>query len=123
MKLNLTIIIIIIISLLYFIKFDNAKLITYLFIYSSLLIINPLFKYTSLIGNEPFYNPNILYESRVLIDNWKIFRDEVLATYKTYTSIKGDMFFSNNIIKSSQEWKKLYIKWHSDIDKIALEKL
>jgi len=81
----------------------------------------PLYRYTSLIGNEPLYEDSLLPESRMLTKNWKVFRDEALATYKTYSSIKGDMFFED-IVDTKEEWKKLYIKWHSKIDPIARKK-
>jgi len=84
-------------------------------------ITNPIYRYTSLVGNEPFYKDSLLPESRILTKNWKIFRDEALASYKTYSSIKGDMFFED-IVSTKEEWKKLYIKWHSDIDPVARKK-
>lgn len=81
-------------------------------------VINPVCKYTSLIGNEPFYKNSLLETTRILQKNWKVFRDEALSTYKSYTTIKEDQFF-NDITDNETEWTKLYIKWHSDIDPIA----
>ena len=112
----------IILFLLFVVKFNNSRLITYIIIYGSLLIINPMFSQMSLIGNEPFYNADILKESKILTNNWRTFRNEALNSFNTFKDIKGDLFFSDNIIKKSNTWKKLYIKWHSDVDKIALEK-
>ena len=84
-------------------------------------ITNPIYKYTSLIGNEPFYKDSLLETSSFLTKNWKVFRDEAVASASTYTSIKGDLFF-DDIVNTQPEWKKLYIKWYSDIDPIARRK-
>ena len=86
-----------------------------------LLILNPLFKYSSIHKIHSTYQDNLFKEIQILKNNWNIIRDEVLSSYKTYTTIKGDLFF-NDIVKKKNDWKKLYIKWHSDIDKIAFEK-
>jgi beta-hydroxylase len=86
-----------------------------------LLLTNPVCKYTSLIGNEPFYNNSILETTQILQKHWKAFRDEALSTYKSYTTIKGDQYF-NDIVDDENKWKKLYIRWHSDIDPIARKK-
>jgi beta-hydroxylase len=85
-------------------------------------LVNLLFKRCSNIGNEPFYSPELLPECRILSNNWKIFREEALKSYKSYNTIKGDLFFTNNLVNKESEWTKLYIKWHSDIDKTALNK-
>ena len=84
-------------------------------------IVNPIYKYTSLIGNEPFYKDSVLETSSFLTKNWEIFRDEAVASASTYTSIKGDLFF-DDIVNTKPEWKKLYIKWYSDIDPVASKK-
>lgn len=83
--------------------------------------VNYILEKSSTIGNKPFYNDKILKTSRILTNNWKIFRDEVSKCYKSFSSIKGDQFFED-IVQSEKEWTKLYIKWHSDIDKLALKK-
>lgn len=82
---------------------------------------NPIVKYSSCIGNKPYYHYSTLKSAKILTENWKIFRDEALATYKSYSTIKGDHFF-NDIVQNKKDWKKLYIKWHSDIDPIAKQK-
>ena len=106
----------IIIILFILIYLNRLLFLNYIF-----LITNPIFKYTSLIGNEPFYKDTLLDSCKIMRNNWKIFRDEALSTYKSYTSIKGDLFF-DDIVEKPTEWKKLYIKWHSDIDPIAIKK-
>ena len=52
-------------------------------------------------GNEPFYDVNVLNSARTS-------HDEAQATYKSFTSIRGDMFFKDDII---DKWTKLYFKW------------
>ncbi len=87
-----------------------------------LSLTNPVCKYTSLIGNEPFYNNSILDTTKILQKNWKVFRDEGLSTYKSYTTIMGDQYFTDDLVDDESEWKKLYITWYSDIDPIARNK-
>ena len=87
-----------------------------------LSLTNPVCKYTSLIGNEPFYNNSILETTKILQKNWKVFRDEALSTYKSYTTIIGDQYFTDDFVDDESEWKKLYITWYSDIDPIARNK-
>ena len=90
-------------------------------LYLLFFISNQIYTYTSCIGNDPFYSDYLLETSQILTKNWKVFRDEALSTYKSYNSIKGDLFFTD-IIENKSEWTKLYIKWHSDIDPIARKK-
>lgn len=87
-----------------------------------LFITNPVYEYTSCIGNKPFYKDSDFESSQFLTKNWKVFRDEALSTYKSYNSIKGDLYFNDDVIRNKSEWKKLYIKWYSDIDPIARQK-
>ena len=82
------------------------------------VIFNKIYAYNSLVGNKPYYTDTILKESHILTQNFSIFREEVLKTYKSYKTIKGDLFF-NDIVNNKNDWKKLYIKWHSDIDPYA----
>ena len=53
-----------------------------------------------------------LPEIKILEDNWEM----ILEEYKNVklTSIKGDLFFGSDIIKTDK-WKKFYIKWYGDI--------
>ncbi len=104
------ILIILIIFILYFLFKNDVTLIA--------KIINPVIASCSLIGNEVMYNTDTLETSKELIKFWKVFRKEALETYENYSTIKGDMFFED-IVKTDKEWKKLYIKWHSDIDPVA----
>ena len=113
---------VIIVLMLFTIKYNKVSLLNYMFLYSALFVANPIFKKSSLIGNNPFYPDTILPEALYLTKNWKIFRDEAVNSYKTFSTIRGDMFFGNDIIKNDHEWKKLYIKWHSDINSTAKEK-
>ena len=79
-------------------------------------IISSFYSKSSLISDTPMISKNdidkYLPEIKVLEDNWKIILDEY-SNIKT-TSIKGDLFFSSNIIKTNK-WKKFYIKWYNDI--------
>ena len=78
-------------------------------------IFNPIIANCSLIGNEVMYNTDTLETSKELVKFWKVFRKEALETYENYSTIRGDMFFED-IVKTDREWKKLYIKWHADIE-------
>jgi beta-hydroxylase len=89
------------------------------FVYYVTNIINPIFNNCSLIGDEIYYDNNTLEESKILQKNWKMIRDEALSTYKNYSTIKGDLFFEDDVIKDGDKWKKLYFKWYSDIDEKA----
>ena len=77
---------------------------------------NYLYKQISLVPDAPIINKeNIekyLPEVKILEDNWEM----ILEEYKNVkpTSIKGDLFFDSNIIKTNK-WKKFYIKWYGDI--------
>ena len=105
------------------INFIKIKWLSMIILSILLFIINPIIENTSTIGNQEYYNDNILKESRILSENWETIRDEALASYKSYKTIRGDMFFKDDIIKKDDEWKKLYIKWYTnEIDKVALEK-
>jgi len=80
---------------------------------------NNILKKESLVGNNTFYNPNIIPESLILTKNWKIIRDEVLIHYKNFKTITNDLFFEN-LVKKESDWNKLYIKFYSDeIDPLA----
>ena len=74
-----------------------------------------------MVANRALYRDTLLPSAKILTKNWKIFRDEALSSYKTYTTIKNDMFFES-IVEKEEEWTKLYIKWHSDLDPIAMQK-
>ena len=82
------------------------------------IITNPIFEKTSTIDIQPIYNDSLLETSKILTKNYPIFKEEVLNSYKIYTTIKGDQFFED-IVEKNTDWKKLYIKWHSDIDPLA----
>lgn len=103
-KILLFIIIVYIISKYYEIGKIIAKMVTYL--YSQI----------SLVPNMPIiskdYIDKYLPEVKILEDNWEM----ILEEYKniTPTPIKGDVFFSSDIIRSNK-WKKFYIKWYGDI--------
>ena len=117
---NKFIITIIIISIIILLNFINVRYLYYDTINYTSNIINPYIASNSLIDNKPFYDGLFLYETRVLAKNWKIFRDEALLNYNSYSDVKGDRFFENYIIKSNNKWKKIYIKWHSNsIDPLA----
>ena len=79
-------------------------------------MVNYLYNQISLIPDMPIinkeYTEKYLPEVKILEDNWEM----ILEEYKNIkpTSIKGDLFFSSNIIKTNK-WKKFYIKWYGDI--------
>ena len=102
--------IIIIISIIILLNFINIRYLYYDTINYASNIINPYIASNSLIDNKPFYDGLFLYETRVLAKNWKIFRDEALLNYNSYSDVKGDRFFENDIKKSNNKWKKIYIK-------------
>tara|TARA_Y100000768_G_C23844705_1_gene617894 strand:+ start:216 stop:935 length:720 start_codon:yes stop_codon:yes gene_type:complete len=112
-------IITIIISIIIFLNFINVRYLYYDTINYVANIINPYIASNSLIDNKPFYNGLFLYETRILTKNWKIFRDEALLNYKSYSDVKGDYFFEDDLIKTNNKWKKIYIKLHSDIHPLA----
>ena len=117
---NKSIMIIIIISIIILLNFINIRYLYYNTINYASNIINPYIASNSLIDNNSFYDGLFLYETRVLAKNWKIFRDEALLNYNSYSDVKGDRFFEKDIIKSNNKWKKIYIKWHSNsIDPLA----
>ena len=43
---------------------------------------NPIIKEGSTIGNRPYYDYETLPEAVILRNNWKIFREETLNSYK-----------------------------------------
>ncbi len=121
MKLNI-IKIIFILYFLYFLSLLKKRInLSSVAIMITLPPINFILEKSSTIGNKPFYRDSILKTSKILTNNWKVFRNEVSRCYKSFKTIKGDQFFEN-IIESDKDWTKLYIKWHSGIDKLALEK-
>ena len=80
---------------------------------------NNILENESLVGNNTFYNPNIIPESSILTKNWKIIRDEALLHYTNFKTITNDLFFKN-LVKNESDWNKLYIKFYSDkIDPLA----
>lgn len=95
----------------------NTDLDSFVFLITNTL--NPIYKYFSLIGDKIYYNNNTLEESKILQKNWKMIRDEALSTYKNFSTIKGDLFFEDDVIKDGDKWKKLYFKWYGDIDEKA----
>ncbi len=109
----------IVIVIIIFFYFINLRCLYYSAINYFSNIINPYIASNSLIGNKPFYNSSFLHETRILNKNWKIFRDEALLSYNSYSDVKGDYFFEDDIIKTNNKWKKMYIKWHSNIDPLA----
>ena len=95
---------------LYFLYLLKKRInLSYIAIMITLPPINYILEKSSTIGNKSFYNDKILKTSRILTNNWKIFRDEVSKCYKSFSSIKGDQFFED-IVQSEKEWTKLYIK-------------
>lgn len=82
---------------------------------------NKYFALASLIGNEPFYEDTVLETSSFLTKNYEIFKEEALSTCKSYSTITNDIYFMD-LVDNKDEWTKLYIKWHSDIDPIARKK-
>ena len=82
---------------------------------------NKFFAQSSLIGNEKMYKDTLLETSSFLTKNYEIFKEEALNSFKSYTTITKDLYFTD-LVKDEDEWTKLYIKWHTDIDPIARKK-
>ena len=118
-KFTIIVIVTIVISIIIFFNSINFRYLYYDTINYLSNIINPYIATNSLIDNKPFYNGLFLYETRILAKNWKIFRDEALLNYNSYSDVKGDYFFEDDIIKTNNNWRKIYIKWHSDIHPLA----
>ena len=118
-KFTIIVIVTIVISIIIFFNSINFRYLYYDTINYLSNIINPYIASNSLIDNKPFYNGLFLYETRILAKNWKIFRDEALLNYNSYSDVKGDYFFEDDIIKTNNKWRKIYIKWHSDIHPLA----
>ena len=114
MYIYLFILLVLVCIYVYFVNYETDD-----FVYYVTNIINPIFNNCSLIGDEIYYDNNTLEESKILQKNWKMIRDEALSTYKNYSTIKGDLFFEDDVIKDGDKWKKLYFKWYSDIDEKA----
>ena len=81
-------------------------------------ISNLILSQCSLLENKPLFSDVTLDSSVLLTNNYQVFRNEVGNIYNSFKPIKGDMFFEN-LTNKTEEWTKLYIKWHSDIDPIA----
>ena len=91
-KFTIIVIVTIVISIIIFFNSINFRYLYYDTINYLSNIINPYIASNSLIDNKPFYNGLFLYETRILAKNWKIFRDEALLNYNSYSDVKGDYF-------------------------------
>ena len=60
------------------INFIKIKWLSMIILSILLFIINPIIENTSTIGNQEYYNDNILKESRILSEKWEIIRDEAI---------------------------------------------
>ena len=98
------------------IRTGKIKIFTFFLNYMNIIL-----KSCSIHDNKPYYNHKILKECIILKDNWRIFRNEALGTYENYSTITNDLFFNDSLVDKQTDWTKLYIKWYSDIDDIALK--
>ena len=98
----------------------NRNILKYKFIEFILIFSNRIVEKKSLIGNSPIYPNDTLLEGPLLAKNWEIFRKEALACYPKCETICDDPYFQE-LVDQKKKWKKLYIKWYSDIDPLAKE--
>lgn len=94
------------------------NLLKYKFIELCLIFSNKIVSKNSLIGNSHIYSNNIVMEGPILEKNWEIFRKEALESYSKCETICNDPYFQD-LVSNKKDWKKLYIKWYSDIDPLA----
>ena len=81
-----------------------------------LFFFNKLFALTSKVPLQPLYREIfMLNEALVIWNNFEIFRDEVSNIYKTFKTIKNDMFYYT-LIKTEPEWTRLYLTWQNKTD-------
>lgn len=62
---------------------------------------------------KPFINIRHRTITRELKSNWTTIRDEMEEALPYFTTIRGDRFFEDTIIKDNK-WKKIYLKWYSE---------
>ena len=84
-----------------------------------LLFFNRVFALTSKVSVKPLYRDIfILNEALVIWNNFEIFRDEVMDIYKTFKTIKNDMFYYT-LIETEPEWTRLYLSWFNKTDPVG----
>ena len=89
--------------------------------YESLFILpNFIYKNCSSLPIKPIYNISYLNSAEILTNNWLLIREEAVKINYLYKSINDDLFFEN-LVKNKYEWKKFYLKWHSNCNKRAMK--
>ena len=70
---------------------------------------NPKIKNGSTIENKPYHDYKTLPEAVILRNNWKIFREETLNSYKNYSTILASSAsaFATSALTSSAAFARL----------------
>ena len=85
--------------------------------------INIFYQLMSADNTTAILNIDVEHKSLIadLEGNWTVIRDEALKLIKDMSPIKGEQFFGPTVIRNDL-WKKMYRKWYSDFDPVAVEK-